>query len=75
LQSRNWRKPIGEILIDKGLITRAQLEEGLAMQRRQPRKKLGEILVKLGYVSKKDVLRAHAEQLGMMYEAGPADTD
>jgi len=74
LQSRNWRKPIGEILLEKGLITQAQLEEALMTQRRQPGKKLGEILVRLGYVNKRDVLRAHAEQLGMIYEAGP-DTD
>ncbi|NIM04834.1 MAG: hypothetical protein GTO55_02685 [Armatimonadetes bacterium] len=74
LQPRNWRKPIGEILVEKELVTRAQLEEALVLQRRQPGKKIGEVLVKLGYVDKKDVLRAHAEQLGMMYETG-VDTD
>lgn len=74
MQSRNWRKPIGEILIDKELITREQLDEALALQRRQPGKKIGEILVRLGFVNLKEVIRAHAEQLGMFYESG-LDTD
>lgn len=74
MQPRNWRKPIGEILIDKGLITGEQLDEALALQRRQPGKKIGEILVRLGFVNLKDVIRAHAEQLGMFYESG-LDTD
>ncbi len=74
LRPRNWHKPIGEILLEKGLITREQLEEGLALQEHQRGRKIGQILVERGYVSMKEVLRAHAEQLGMMYESGP-DTD
>ena len=74
LQTRNWRKPIGEILIGRGQITSAQLEEAIALQRQQPGKKLGQILVQLGYVSQKTVLHAYAEQLGVFYEVG-ADTD
>ena len=74
MRPRNWRKPIGEILIEKNFLTRAQLEEALALQCQLPGQKIGQILVKLGYVSKMEVLRAHAEQLGMIYEGG-LDTD
>lgn len=74
LRRRNWRKPIGEILIEKGLLTKEQLDEGLALQKRQSGKKIGAVLVSLGFVSMKDVLRAHAEQLGLIYDSGP-DTD
>lgn len=74
MRRRNWRKPIGEILIEKGLLTNEQLDEGLALQKRQPGKKIGAVLVSLGFVSMRDVLRAHAEQLGLIYDSGP-DTD
>jgi type IV pilus assembly protein PilB len=74
VQPRNWRKPIGEILIGKNLINENQLQEALRLQKQRPGEKLGQVLVKLGYVSKKDVLRAYAEQLGMLYSTG-GDTD
>ncbi|NIM04833.1 MAG: hypothetical protein GTO55_02680 [Armatimonadetes bacterium] len=62
-----WRKPIGEILIEKGLATRLQLEQGLALQQHKPGQKIGAILVGLGYVTTKDLLRAYADQLGTAY--------
>jgi hypothetical protein len=74
VQPDNWRKPIGEILVEKKLISEQQLNEALAMQKERPGEKLGQILVKMGYVSKKEVLRAYAEQLGMLYSTG-SDTD
>jgi hypothetical protein len=61
-------KPIGEILIEKGLITREQLDQALAVQKDQPGEKLGIILVSLGFVSLKDVTGAYAEQVLMMYD-------
>lgn len=60
-------RPIGEILLDKGLITREQLDDALAQQKDAPEEKLGEILIRLGYVSQKDVIQAFAEQVLMMY--------
>jgi len=38
-------KRVGDILIDKGIITIADLEEGLAKQKEAPHKKIGEILI------------------------------
>jgi len=44
-----WR-PLGALLVEKGLLTGAELEQALAEQRRTGRV-LGEILVGSGYVS------------------------
>lgn len=46
---------IGENLIAKGLITKAQLDAALAKQKETPGERIGEILVKLGYVTKEQV--------------------
>ncbi|MGQ9630689.1 MAG: hypothetical protein ACUVXI_10310 [bacterium] len=49
-------KKIGEILVEKGLITRKQLEEAL-----RPRK-LGEILVEKGFITEEQIIEALMEQ-------------
>jgi hypothetical protein len=62
-----WRRPIGEILIERGLTTHAQVELALALQQRLPQQRVGSILVELGYVKMKDIVRAHQDQLGTHY--------
>ena len=55
-------KPVGEILIDRKLITRDQITEALAVQKgTDPRKLLGEIFVELGFCSAADVAEALAD--------------
>jgi type IV pilus assembly protein PilB len=63
---RGPKKPLGQILLEKGLITQEQLDEALQVQKNTT-EQLGRILVDLGYVSERDVLRAHAEQLGVPF--------
>ena len=46
---RPWR-PIGEVLVDAGVITRSELDEALADQRTTGRR-LGEILIETGRIS------------------------
>jgi len=41
---------IGELLIHKGKITQAQLDEALKVQKDKPHKLLGEILVELQFI-------------------------
>ena len=41
---------IGEMLIQEGLITKEQLDEGLAIQKKEPGRKIGEILLELEYI-------------------------
>jgi len=64
--SRGPKKPIGQILLERGLITQEQLDEALAIQTSNA-EKLGRILVDRGYVKEKDVLRAYAEQIGVPF--------
>ena len=63
---RGPKKPLGQILLERGLIGQEQLEEALKVQKNTT-EQLGRILVELGYVSERDVLRATAEQLGIPF--------
>ena len=63
---RGPKKPLGQILFEKGLIKQEQLDEALKVQKNTT-EQIGRILVELGSVTEKDVLRAHAEQLGIPF--------
>jgi len=55
------RKELGQILLEKGLITVEQLEEALTEQART-KKFLGEILIEKNFVTKEQILEALTEQ-------------
>ncbi len=55
---------IGDILLQKGLITEAQLKLALEEQKKS-RKKLGQIFVELGYIDEDTLTDVIAEQLGI----------
>jgi type IV pilus assembly protein PilB len=63
---RGPKKPLGQILLEKNLVSQEQLDEALKVQKNTT-EQLGRILTELGHVSEKDVLRAHAEQLGIAF--------
>jgi type IV pilus assembly protein PilB len=68
---------LGDILIAKGMITSAQIEEGLKLQK-ETDSKLGNIIVDKGWVSEQDILKALSEQLSIPYiklRAGLYDPD
>ena len=55
-------KPVGEILVERGLITREQINEALGVQQRsESRKLLGEVLVDLGLCSAAQIAEALAD--------------
>ncbi len=58
-----WR-PLGQLLIERGLITEAELEDALDEQALTD-KPLGELLVKRGLLSGPDLTQALMEQLGV----------
>lgn len=58
-----WQ-PLGQILVDRGLLSDEELERALIQQARTGRR-LGETLVELGYVSRTALTRALAEQYGL----------
>ncbi|MBE7466465.1 MAG: Flp pilus assembly complex ATPase component TadA [Planctomycetes bacterium] len=55
------RRPIGQILIEMGVLDEQQLEQGLAAQNEKGGV-IGQLLVELGFISKEDVLQALAMQ-------------
>ncbi|MHC4252714.1 MAG: GspE/PulE family protein [Planctomycetota bacterium] len=58
------RKPIGQILIEEGLITEKQLHSALDIQKEKGGV-LGQILIELGIVDNDDILVALGHQAGM----------
>jgi general secretion pathway protein E len=57
--------PLGQILIERGLITAEDLDRALELQRERRGEKLGRILVDMGYIAQRDLLAALSEQLGL----------
>jgi len=60
------KKRLGEILVNEGLITNAQVQEALTEQQKSGGL-LGENLIKLGYVSEFDIAAAISTQFGLPY--------
>lgn len=60
------RQRLGEILVEKGLITPEQLADALEEQVRT-RRRLGEILISRGLVTERDLAEALAERLGVRF--------
>jgi type II secretion system protein E len=73
------RTLIGQLLLQEGAITQAQLDQALAEQRRQNHtKRIGEILVGLRFISEATLLAALSKQLGcpvVDLNADPPDSD
>lgn len=65
------QKKIGEILLEAGYITDAQLEEALEYQRHK-RGRIGWILVTLGYINRMQLFRVLASHFGLEFRN---DTD
>ncbi|MDO6384890.1 MULTISPECIES: GspE/PulE family protein [Uliginosibacterium] len=57
---------LGELLVQQGLVTEAQLEEALAQQKQSGRK-LGRVLVESGVVTEELIATAIARQLGIEF--------
>src|SRR5438105_13073453 len=55
-------RPIGQLLLERGLVSEEDLKNALALQQER-RDKLGRILVDLGYVAEREVLNVLSEQL------------
>jgi type IV pilus assembly protein PilB len=58
---------LGDLLIQRGQVTQAQLEECLTLQKTSPGERLGQILVRKGYVTEDAVMEALAGEYGLPY--------
>ena len=59
-------KPLGELLLDRGIINQSQLDQGLDLQKEKGGL-IGEILVELGFVKEDDIAQALTAQYGFPY--------
>ena len=59
-------KQLGELLVDRGLVTTEKLEKALTYQRDKGGL-IGEILVELGYVKEEDIAQALTTQYGFPF--------
>jgi type IV pilus assembly protein PilB len=60
------KKFIGDLLIERGVISRLQLEEAIVYQKEKGGL-LGEVLLQLGYASEEDIAQALTSQYGFPY--------
>ncbi len=63
------RSRLGDVLVDVGVITAAELEEALTAQRAVGggRRRLGQVLVGLGLATERQIAEALAQQLGLTW--------
>ncbi|MEW6556843.1 MAG: type IV-A pilus assembly ATPase PilB [Elusimicrobiota bacterium] len=59
-------KKIGDLLLEKGLISQDELTEALTYQKKTG-KQFGETLLQLGYIKEDDLLKALSEQMNVPY--------
>lgn len=59
-------KPLGELLLERGIVSQSQLDQGLDLQREKGGL-IGEILVELGFVKEDDIAQALTAQYGFPY--------
>jgi len=59
-------KPLGEVLIERDVINKRQLDEALAFQEKRGGL-IGEILVELGFVKEEEIVHALTVQYGFPY--------
>jgi type IV pilus assembly protein PilB len=58
---------MGDLLVEKGLVTSAQLDECLLLQKTSPSERLGQILVRKGYASEEIVMECLAQEYGLPF--------
>lgn len=60
-------KTLGDLLLEKAVITEKQLQETLELQKTQKGLRLGQILMEKSYIDENDLLRALAQQLDLPF--------
>jgi type IV pilus assembly protein PilB len=68
VQPQQKRKLLGEMLMEEGLLTRVQLDNALAEQRKHGGR-LGAILKNLGYVTDQDIIKVLGKQMGIQHQS------
>jgi hypothetical protein len=66
LTAKGGPKQLGQMLVERGLLTREQLDTALREHRTTP-KSLGRSLIDLGYIHERDLVSVLAEQVGLEF--------
>ena len=61
------RQRMGDLLVSRGEVTRAQLEECLSLQKSSPGERLGQILIRKGYAKEDEVMACLAGEYGLEF--------
>ena len=56
---------IGEVLVESGIITAAQLTQALEYQKENKGKRLGDVMIDMGFITESQMLEALALRLGL----------
>jgi type IV pilus assembly protein PilB len=64
-EGQQGRRRMGDVLIDRGVLTPAQLKECLALQKSSPGERLGQILIRKGYANEEAIMQCLAEEYGL----------
>jgi type IV pilus assembly protein PilB len=59
-------RPLGQILMERGIITNAQVQEALEVQKKEGGL-IGDIIVKLGFAKEEDIAQCLSLQFGFPY--------
>ncbi len=66
MTAKGGPKQLGQMLVERGLLTREQLDTALREHRTTP-KSLGRSLIDLGYIHERDLVSVLAEQVGLEF--------
>jgi type IV pilus assembly protein PilB len=58
---------MGDLLVTKGMVTQAQLEECLVLQKSSPSERLGQILIRKGYATEDAVMACLADEYALPF--------
>ncbi|MDI9637286.1 ATPase, T2SS/T4P/T4SS family [Kamptonema cortianum] len=61
------RVPMTQFLVEKGFVTKEQLEEAEKLQKQSKDPDLGRVLMTLGYVGEREVVEAKAQEAGLPF--------
>ncbi len=62
---------LADLLVEKGLVSKRQIQKAVAVQEQNPEKKLGPILIEMGFLKEEDLVETLAE----LYGIGRANLD
>lgn len=67
VKSRSFQKYLGDILVEKGIISKTKLNAAITMKDKSDyRERLGEMIVRLGYATSDQIIEALNEQFGLV---------